>query len=484
MIRSSAVHRGGSEDAAMSVVLCPIDGSVISEVDAMQEAQVSAAYDAAVAVMDDWRRTSAQERGRVLLRASAILHERAEEFGKIETLNTGKPLRDTSREAGRAAYAFEYYGGWADKVTGDTIPVPGQFHTYTRREPHGVAVGIIPWNVPYVFAAKKIAPALAFGNVSLLKPAEETPLTALMLRDVLAETGVPEGVVQVVTGGSLTGSALVNDPRADLIVFTGSDVTGKAIARAAASNLTPVALELGGKSPQVVFDDADLDTALSAVMLGIFGATGQMCIAGSRLLLHEDVYDTFMARLVERVQALRVGDPRVEGVQIGPQITSGQRDKTLMMIEGAIGEGARVAAAASLPTEPELEGGFFAPPTVFTEVSPSMTVMREEVFGPVLAVTRFRTEAEALDIAHQTDFGLAAGVWTSDMARAHRMAAELNVGTVWLNTYRVLSDQVPFGGVGLSGYGREGGNDAVGLYTRTKSVWTSLEPALPPGYGL
>ena len=468
----------------MSVVRCPIDGSVIDEVEALQESEVSAAYDVATAVMDDWRRTSAQVRGRILIRAAAMLHERVEEFSDLETLNTGKPLRDTRREAERAAYAFEYYGGWADKVTGDTIPVPGDFHTYTRREPHGVAVGIIPWNVPYVFAAKKIAPALAFGNVSLLKPAEETPLTALLLGDVLAKAGVPEGVVQVVTGGSVTGSALVNDSRAGLIVFTGSDGTGKAIARAAATNLTPVALELGGKSPQIVFPDADLDAALTAVLLGVFGATGQMCIAGSRLLLHEDVYDEFVARLVDRVQALRVGDPRVDGTQIGPQITSGQRDKTLSMIEGAIGEGARRVAAAQMPTDPGLEGGFYVPPTVFTDVTPSMTVMREEVFGPVLAVTRFKDDAQALEIAHQTDFGLAAGVWTSDIGRAHRFAAELKVGTVWLNTYRVLSDQVPFGGVGLSGYGREGGNDAVALYTRTKSVWTSLEPALPPGYGL
>ncbi|GAA0711184.1 aldehyde dehydrogenase family protein [Dactylosporangium roseum] len=465
-----------------SAVFSPITGEVVDHVAAMGSAQVDEAYQKAANVSDQWRRVPADQRGRLLLKVAAMLRERHEEFAHLETLNTGKLFKDTRREAERAADCFEYYGGFADKVTGDTIDVPGPFHTYTRREPYGVVVGIIPWNVPYVFAAKKIAPALAFGNVSLLKPAEETPLTALLLAEVLAEAGVPEGVAQVVTGGAETGRALVGDPRANLIVFTGSDATGKVIARSAADNLTPTAMELGGKSPQIVFDDADVDAALEAVLLGVFAATGQMCIAGSRLLLHDAIYDEFLRRVTERVRALRVGDPREETTQLGPQVTAAQRDKTLALIEQGRQEGARVVASASLPTDERLSGGFYAPPTVFTEVTAEMAIMREEIFGPVLAVTRFRDEAEALALAHATDFGLAAGVWTNDLGRAHRMAAELKVGTVWLNTYRILSDRVPFGGQRLSGYGREGGPDAVQLYTRTKSVWTSLEPGPPPGY--
>jgi (Z)-2-((N-methylformamido)methylene)-5-hydroxybutyrolactone dehydrogenase len=408
----------------------------------------------------------------------------ADAFARIEARNVGKTIHDTRREAERAAGAFAYFGGWADKATGTTIPVEGPFHTYTRREPYGIVVGIVPWNVPYVFAAKKLAPALAFGNVCLLKPAEETPLTALRLAEVLLDAGVPEGVAQVLPGGRETGQALVADPRTDLVVFTGSHHAGRAVAAAAAAQLTPVALELGGKSPQIVFADADLDAALEAVLLGAFGACGQMCIAGSRLLLDEVVHEAFRKRLVERVNALRVGDPLDEATKIGPQVTAAQRDKTMQYLAAGHAEGARQIASAALPDDPRLAGGFFAPPTVFTDVTAGMSIVREEIFGPVLTVQRFSDEQEAIEIAHQTDFGLSAGVWTSDLARAHRVAHALQVGTVWLNSYRILSDLVPFGGVRHSGYGRENGDEAVHLYTRVKSVWTSLRPGLPPGYRL
>ncbi len=458
----------------MTTVLSPIDGSALGEVPDATPAEIDAAFERARAALEEWRGTSATRRGEVLRAVSDGIAARAAEFAATETANMGRSAADTAHMANRAAQTFAYFGGYADKVTGDVIQVPGEFHTYTRREPHGVVAAIVPWNAPLIFAAKKLAPALAFGNVCLLKPAAETPLTALLLAEVMAEAGVPDGVAQVVTGGREAGEALVADRRTDFVIFTGHHATGKAIARAAAENLTPIALELGGKSPQIVFADADLDAALEGVVDGIYGEVGQACIAGSRLLVAEEVHAEFTARLAARTAALRVGDPRDPAVEIGPQITPGQRDKTLRMIGTAVDEGATLAASAPVPDDPALAGGFYVSPTMFTDVTAEMEIMREEVFGPVLAVTRFGSEEEAVRIANDTDFGLSAGIWTTGLARAHRVAARLDAGTVWLNTYARINDQVPFGGIGLSGYGREGGASAVETYTRVKSVWTSL----------
>ena len=466
----------------MSNIYSPITGEVIAQIADASLADVDLALDRATASFDKWRKVNPSARGRILIKVGQLIRDNADEISALETLNTGKRLADTKREAIRAAECFEYYGGYADKVVGSVVPVPGDFHAYTEREPYGVVVGIIPWNVPFFFAAKKIAPAIAFGNVSVLKPALETPLTALKLQEILLQAGIEEGVVQVLTGGSEIGKKLVSDHRTKLVVFTGSDKSGAAVGSAAAAHFAPAALELGGKSAQLVFADADLNAALDGVVEGITGSCGQMCIAGSRLYVEEKIATDFIAGIKKRFDALIVGDPREKQTQVGPQVTALQAAKTLEYIEVAKRDGGKVLSSSQLNLASQISKGFYVPPTAFTDLPNSSLSVQEEIFGPVLSISRFKNEEDALLKAHDTHFGLAAGVWTSDTSRAHRMAAELRVGNIWVNTYRILSDLMPFGGVGSSGYGREGGTDAPNLYTWTKSVWISKTPGLPSGY--
>lgn len=466
----------------MSSIYSPITGEVVAEIADATLADVDNALERATASFEKWRKVTPSARGRILIKVGQLIRENADEISALETLNTGKRLADTKREAIRAAECFEYYGGYADKVVGTVVPVPGDFHAYTEREPYGVVVGIIPWNVPFFFAAKKIAPAIAFGNVSVLKPALETPLTALKLQEILLQAGIEEGVVQVLTGGSEIGKKLVSDHRTKLVVFTGSDKSGAAVGSAAAAHFAPAALELGGKSAQLVFADADLNAALDGVVEGITGSCGQMCIAGSRLYVEEKISADFIAGIKKRFDALVVGDPREKQTQVGPQVTALQAAKTLEYIEIAKQDGGKVLSSTQLNLASQISKGFFVPPTAFTDLPNSSLSVQEEIFGPVLSISRFKNEEDALLKAHDTHFGLAAGVWTSDTSRAHRMAAELRVGNIWVNTYRILSDLMPFGGVGSSGYGREGGTDAPNLYTWTKSVWISKTPGLPSGY--
>jgi acyl-CoA reductase-like NAD-dependent aldehyde dehydrogenase len=466
----------------MSNIYSPITGEVIAQVADATLADVDLALDRATASFDKWRKVNPSARGRILIKVGQLIRDNADEISALETLNTGKRLADTKREAIRAAECFEYYGGYADKVVGSVVPVPGDFHAYTEREPYGVVVGIIPWNVPFFFAAKKIAPAIAFGNVSVLKPALETPLTALKLQEILLQAGIEEGVVQVLTGGSEIGKKLVSDHRTKLVVFTGSDKSGAAVGSAAAAHFAPAALELGGKSAQLVFADADLNAALDGVVEGITGSCGQMCIAGSRLYVEEKISADFIAGIKKRFDALIVGDPREKQTHVGPQVTALQAAKTLEYIEVAKRDGGKVLSSTQLNLASQISKGFFVPPTAFTDLPNSSLSVQEEIFGPVLSISTFKNEEDALLKAHDTQFGLAAGVWTSDTSRAHRMAAELRVGNIWVNTYRILSDLMPFGGVGSSGYGREGGTDAPNLYTWTKSVWISKTPGLPSGY--
>lgn len=457
----------------MRKIYTPITGEVIAEIPDATLVDVDLALEVATVSFNRWRKIAPSERGRILIKAGQLIREQADEISKLETLNTGKRLADTKREAIRAAECFEYYGGYADKVTGTVVPVPGEFHAYTEREPYGVVVGIIPWNVPFFFAAKKIAPAIAFGNVSILKPAAETPLTALKLQEILIEAGVPAGVVQVLTGGTEIGKKLVSDQRTKLVVFTGSDKSGAVVGSSAAAHFAPAALELGGKSAQLVFADANASAALDGVVAGITGSCGQMCIAGSRLFIQESIASEFIAAIKKRFEDLVVGDPREITTQVGPQVTKLQAVKTLDYIEMAKRDGGKIIAATKLSLKSELANGFYVPPTAFVDLASSSLSVKEEIFGPVLSIATFSDEDDALTKAHDTQFGLAAGVWTSDSSRAHRLASELRVGNVWVNTYRILSDMMPFGGVGNSGYGREGGTDAPQLYTWTKSVWIS-----------
>lgn len=463
----------------MTMLTNPATSEPIEAVEPLDLSEVDAVFAKARKAQREWAMVPASARADLLFKLADKLDEITEEVAVIESRNTGKSIRETRQEAGRMPGAVRYWAGWADKVHGTTIPVSPEYLTYTVREPWGIVVGIVPWNVPYIFAVRRIAPAIALGNAVILKPAEETPLSALRLLEAIREVGIPDGVVQVVTGGGAVGAALVAHPETDLILFTGFHETGKHIARSAADNLTPTLQELGGKSPQIVFDDANLEEALDAVVAGVFGATGQMCIAGSRLLLHENVPDSFVEEIVARVKNLRVGDPAEEDTDIGPHVTSKQRDKTLEMIEMGRAEGATVAAQAALPTDPRLANGYFVPPTVFTDVDPTMKIVTQEVFGPVLTVMRFKDEAEAIKLANSTEFGLAASVWSNDVGRVHRMARDIHSGVVWINTYRMVHDMVPIAGFGQSGYGAEGGLESIASLTRSKSVWTAFTPGLP-----
>jgi aldehyde dehydrogenase (NAD+) len=368
---------------------------------------------------------------------------------------------------------YSYFAGLADKLQGETIPTDrANFLVYTRHEPAGVVGAIVPWNSPLLLLSWKLAPALAAGCTVVAKPSDYSPASAVELAGLLDEAGFPPGVFNVVTGfGPAVGKALAGHPGVDKVAFTGSTGVGAEVAKAAAANITGALLELGGKSAHLVFEDADLDAASNGVVAGVFAATGQTCMAGSRLLVHRSVHDALVDRIVRRAEAIRIGDPQDPATEMGPLATEPQFRKVLSFFGSAVAEGATVAAGGEAVAE---LGGFFVRPTVLTGVKPGMTVACEEVFGPVLAVIPFDTEDEALALANDSRYGLAGAVWTKDIHRGHRVAHRLQAGTVWINAYRVVGPDVPFGGMGLSGIGRENGIDTVREYTQTKAVWVEL----------
>ena len=459
-------------------VLNPANGRALTTVAEGDKADIDLAVRAARKAFDQiWSKTRPAERQRLLWKVGDLILENADELAELESLDNGKPIRESRNvDIPMAAEVFRYYAGWATKIHGETIPVNGPFFNYTLREPLGVVGQIIPWNFPLLMASWKVAPALACGNTSVLKPAEQTPLTALRLGELVLEAGLPEGVLNIVTGfGPTAGAALTEHMDVDKIAFTGETTTGRIIMKACAeSNMKRLSLELGGKSPNIVFADADLDTAVRGSFTGIFFNQGQVCCAGSRLFIEESAHDQFMEKLVGRVQAIKQGDPLDPDTTMGPQVSREQMDKVVSYLEIGKKDGATVAVGGNRSKLAEETGGYFVEPTVFDRASNQMRIAREEIFGPVLTTIPFREIEEVVREGNDTLYGLAAGVFTRDVKKAHRVAAALKAGTVWVNTWNVFDPASPFGGYKTSGFGRELGMHALELYTQIKSVWVDI----------
>ncbi|MSP18121.1 MAG: aldehyde dehydrogenase family protein [Bdellovibrionales bacterium] len=421
-----------------------------------------------------WKNMTARERGRILNRVALLLQKHKTEFAELETLNNGKPISETlNADLPLAIETFEYYAGLADKIHGDTIPVNGNFFNYTLREPTGVVGQIIPWNFPLLMAAWKLGPALATGCTVVLKPAEQTPLTALKLGEILIEAGLPPGVVNIIPGfGPTAGAAIASHNDVDKVAFTGSTEVGKLVMRLAAeSNLKRVSLELGGKAPNIVFADSDLSAAVDGAMRGIFFNQGEVCCAGSRLFLEEKIHDEFISMLKTRVEKMIVGNPLDPKTQMGAQVNKEQFNKILNYIEKGKQEGAKVVTGGA----PAHKQGYFMKPTILQGVNNQMTVAREEIFGPVVCAIPFKNQDDLRKQANDTIYGLSAGIWTRDIGKAHRLAKEIKAGTVWINCFNCFDAASPFGGFKQSGFGRELGKYALELYTQVKSVWVSLD---------
>ncbi|MFC7705269.1 betaine-aldehyde dehydrogenase [Plastorhodobacter daqingensis] len=457
-------------------VVYPATGEVIARLHEATDAVIEAALASASRAQADWARMKPVERGRVLRRAAEIIRARNCELSVLETLDTGKPLQETLvADAASGADALEYFGGLAATVTGETIPL-GRDFVYTIREPLGVCVGIGAWNYPTQIACWKGAPALAFGNAMVFKPSETTPLGALRVAEILIEAGLPAGLFNVVQGRGGVGGRLTTDPRVAKVSLTGSVATGRKVYAAAAEGLRHVTMELGGKSPLIVFEDADLEDAVGGAMLGNFYSSGQVCSNGTRVFVQRPLLGRFLERLTARTEAIVLGDPLDEAVQMGPLTSAAQMEKVLGYIEAGRAEGARLVTGG-FRVQRE---GFYVAPTVFADVTDEMTIAREEIFGPVMSVLAFDTEKEVIARANSTEFGLSAGVFTRDMTRAHRVITEIQAGTCWINSYNLAPVEAPFGGVKLSGVGRENSKAAVESYTQLKSVYVGMGPVEAP----
>jgi len=452
----------------------PATGETITLIAEGGERDADAAVQAARKAFDSgpWAEMSAADRGKLLWKIGDLIDKHNEELGELETLDNGKPIFESRQvDMPMVAEVFRYYAGWATKIHGETVPVRGPFLNYTLREALGVVAAIVPWNFPLLLASWKIGPALAAGNTVVLKPASWTPLTALRFGEICQEAGLPDGVVNIVTGpGSTMGKALVRHPGVDKVAITGETRTGQEILRDSADTLKRVTLELGGKSPNIVFADADLEAAVRGATIGIFYGKGEVCAAGSRLFVEKKIKDDFMQKLVERARKMQPGDPLDPKTRFGALVHERQMQTVLGYIEKGKAEGAKLVAGGARAGDQ----GCFVQPTVFDGVTNEMTIAREEIFGPVLATIEFGDVEAAVEQANQTQYGLAAAVWTRDIGKAHRVARRLKAGTVWINTYNNYDPAAAFGGYKMSGYGRELSMHALEHYTQVKSVWVNL----------
>ncbi len=453
----------------------PATHEVIAEVQWAGAGDVDRAVASAEAAAAGWAQLNPHKRSRLLWKLADLLQANAEELAHLETADNGKPLFESLKvDLPSVVENFRYFAGLADKIQGDTIPVSGPFLNYTLREPVGVVGIIVPWNFPLSLAAWKVAPALACGNTVVLKPAEQTPLTALRLGELAVEAGFPPGVLNVVGGDAVAGAALVAHPDVDAIAFTGSTEVGKIVMRSAADTLKKVSLELGGKSPNIVFADADLKSAVRGASMGIYYGKGEVCAAGSRILVESSIYDDFVEAFAKRAGQMTVGDPLDSNTRLGAIVSEEQLDQVLSYIEAGKSDGARLVAGGE---RTDVNGrGNFVTATAFADVEPSMKIACEEIFGPVAAIIRFEDVEDAICIGNDTIYGLAAGVWTRDIGKAHRVARDLKAGTVWVNTYNQYDSSSPFGGYKSSGFGRDlGYAAALDKYTQTKSVWVAVD---------
>jgi len=451
----------------------PATGQPLGEVAAGDTPDVDAAVDAARAAFNGpWRKITPYERGRMLQRVAALIERHAEELAQLITLENGKPLWEAKKEVATAVSWTDYYAGWPTKLLGETIPVslPGEFLNYTRREPLGVVAGITPPNYPLTMPLYKAAPALATGNCVIIKPSEDTSLVAMRLGEIFLEAGLPEGVVNIVTGyGETAGAALANHDGVDKITFTGSTEVGRQLVKASAGNLKKVSLELGGKSPNIVFADADLEAALTGVYFGVFFCQGEICSAGSRLFVEESIFEQFVGPLVEKMQSVKLGPGLDSDVNMGPLVSREQQQRVLKYISLGKEEGASPQTSGEAPAG-KFAGGYFVQPTVFTRATNRMRVSQDEIFGPVACAIPFKDLPDALAQGNDTSYGLAAGVWTRDLSKAHQAAAALDAGTVWVNCYNAFDNASPWGGNKQSGWGREKGQYGLDLFTKIKSV--------------